>query len=194
MTVRVTERSVRIPISDDVGEMICFYNPIVRRFYCFQFAYRDRFFRIVRYIRRICICATCTFESGGHERHWSKNLYVESMVCYEISDSEYKDFKTPAEFYAKILELQRKASENCGNCFSLFDVNYEIAGYELRIKECYSYCCASRFDYEEEKKPDGTVEIKKVIMKSKCYDETYWSAPTPIRTDIKIHFKEEEEE
>jgi len=190
MTVRVTERSVRIQISDSMGEMICFYNPTVKRFYCFQFAWIDKSFRIVKYLRKVCICATCTFESGGRERHYSKNIYVESMVCYEIKDTEYKDFKTHAEFYAKILELQRKASQNCGDCFSLFNTNYEIAGYELRIKECYSYCCASRFEYVEKETKEGKKEEVKEIVKSKCYDETYWSAPTPIRTDI----KEEKEE
>jgi hypothetical protein len=171
--VRLTERSLRIPISDDIGEAICFYNPYVRRFYCFQFAYVDRFFRIVRYLRRLCLCVTCTFKSVDARRHWSKNIYVESMVCKEITDAEYKAFRSPAELWGRVLSIHRELTALCGDCFDLFAVNYEVRGFELRIRTCYSYCCCDRLTAEEE------------VVKTKCYGSEYWNAPTPIRTDIR---------
>ena len=182
--VRLTERSIRIRISDDIGEAICFYNPYVRRFYCFQFGWVDRRFRIIRYLRSLCVCVTCTFKSGDRGRHWSKNLYVEAMVCDELRDTEYRDCRSPAEFYDMYLEVEREVSHRCSDCFDMFGTDYTVRGYELRVKRCYSYCCANRFEYVERRTEAGEVREVEEVVKTKCYDESYWSAPTKIVTNL----------
>jgi len=177
MAYRVTARSFRVPIADDVGEMICFYNPYVRRFYCFQFAYIDRFFRIVRYIRRFCICITCT-ASSVKARHWSKNIYGEVAVCHIVTDREYKNVKSVEEFLVLWSTIEQSLRNVCHDFYGGFtkhaNLPWEVAGYELRIHRCYSYGCVDR------------VEEDMTIRKSICYDIEEYTRKHGIETEVPI--------
>lgn len=144
MSIIVTERSIRIPIADDIGELIGFYNPITDRFYFFQFGYVDNQFRIIRYVKLFCECVTCTFESWDINRHWSKNMSAETTVCAVITQEDYKKFKKPIEFYAYILEIEKKLKEVCNDFYAPIGVDYSVAGYEFRLHNCKSYAYIAR--------------------------------------------------
>lgn len=177
MAYRVTARSFRVPIADDIGEMVCFYNPYVRRFYCFQFAYVDRFFRIVRYIRRFCICITCT-ASSVKARHWSKNIYSEVAVCHTITDKEYKDIRSVEEFTVLWSTVEQSLRNVCQDFYDGFvkqaPLEWEVAGYELRIHRCYTYGCVDR------------VEEDMTIRKTRCFDMEEYTRRHGIETVVPV--------
>lgn len=147
------------------GERIyCFWNPRTRRRYCFSFAFIDQRFRIVKFVRRLWICSTATFESFQASRHLSKNIYVESQCCGYIDFKEYMLIRTDTAFRKKLEEIAEKLDachERCQEGFfdaialekTIVEVPenirslpwlFEIAGVEFTRAGGKTYCCYSR--------------------------------------------------
>lgn len=159
------------------GRIICFWNPYVRRRYCFLFGRIDRQFRIIRFLRQFCACSTATFTSIT-ERHYSKNLHIESMLCVTIKDEEYRHIEDDREFEDLIEEKIDRIEAYHGECFNLFGVEYEIRGVEFRADCPNSYCCSFRQRYTETE----TLAVIETV-KCRCYDHRVPLDVTPL-TDI----------
>jgi len=155
----------RLYDSSTGNEIICFYNPRTYIRYCFLFGYVEGRFRIIRFLRYFSICVTATFSSETMKRHWSKNLYVENMLCRRITFPEYAVFVEDSDFENYLREVESEVIKNLPKCFNLFGVPFEIAGIEYRTINDSSYCCAFRRQIEEK---DEMLSFE--TKKCRCYE------------------------
>jgi len=142
----------------------CFWNPRVKRRFCFLFGYVDRRFRIIRFLREFYVCVTATFISETF-RHWSKNLYIESQHCLKLLYDEYRFYESDDDFMNYVNSKIEKAEKYFPRCFELFGVNYEVSGSEITSVYTESYCCAFRREIRETEK---IYEIE--TRKYRCYE------------------------
>jgi len=133
---------VRLEFEDIGLQIVGFYNPRVKHYYVMA---RDPITgRWVFFVRELSVCATCTFHTPVPEgKHWSKGLLVEGQACVTLHYSTWWDFEYDDEFLLLLEEAAEEAP--CKECFDLFGVDYEIAGWSLYY-EPEEYCRKYRAD------------------------------------------------
>ncbi|PMQ00717.1 MAG: hypothetical protein CBR30_09680 [Dictyoglomus sp. NZ13-RE01] len=127
---------------ETINEIIGFFNPRNKRYYLFLRNPANK--RFVKRVRTLYICITCTFKSVRADRHFSKNLYVESQGMSEVGSSEWELCDSDSCFHELIESKIREAQDVCERCFANFGVDYEIGGAEYRTAPCEIYCRAGR--------------------------------------------------
>jgi len=142
----------------------CFWNPRVKRRFCFLFGYIDKRFRIIRFLREFYVCVTATYISEKY-KDWTKNLYLESQHCLILKYDEYKFYESDDDFMNYINSKIEKAERYFPRCFSMFGATYEVAGSEITSIYTESYCCVFRRIF---KRVDEIYSVE--IGKYKCYE------------------------
>jgi len=127
---------------ETINEIIGFFNPRNKRYYLFLRNPANK--RFIRRVRTLYICITCTFQSISADRHFSKNLYVESQGMSEAYSNEWEFCDSDACFHELIETKIREAQDQCDRCFNNFGVPYEVGGVEYRTEPCDTYCRAGR--------------------------------------------------